>query len=204
MQRDVLAQIKQFFFNLVPTLDEEKWKLFANLTIVREYKKGEILLKPGQVCNYISFINYGLIREYFLVDGKEVIYAFFPENDYYAEYESFLSRSPSKRYAETLEDTEVVDLDYESLQLLYEKYPECERAGRLVAEELFVLLSNRSSSFLLQTPEERYKQFVKDCPAVVNRVPQYMIASYLGITPEALSRIRARMSRKTAELDLNQ
>jgi CRP/FNR family transcriptional regulator, anaerobic regulatory protein len=205
MEHNPLAQIRAYFFNLVPGLTEDKWKSFEQLVSIRRFKKGEVIIKPGQVCNHVSFVNYGLLRSYYLIDGKEIIAVFFHEDCYYSDYESFLSRKPSKMYTDVLEDTEVVDLDYDALQLLYNSYPECERAGRLVAEDLFVLLSNRNTSFLLQTPEQRYSQFLADWPGISNRIPQYMIASYLGITPEALSRIRSRMSRKqTIPVDLDQ
>lgn len=204
MEHHPLAQVKRFFFDLVPGLNDEKWIMFEELAVVKRYKKGAFLIKPGQVCNYISFVNYGLIRSFFLVDGKEVVYHFSREECYYSDYESFLSRQPSQLYGEALEDTETVDISYEGLQMLYAGYPECERAGRLVAESLFVILSERNTSFLLQTPEQRYKKFMENFAGIVNRVPQYMIASYLGITPEALSRIRARMSRRQVEIDLDQ
>lgn len=191
-----LAQVKAYFFNLVPELDEEKWQSFEKAITISQYKKGEIILKPGMICNHVSYVNYGLIRSYYLVDGKEIITTFFNENCYFSDYESFLSRKPTLMYSDVLEDTEVAEINYEDLQIQYGIYPECERAGRLVAEELFIHLSNRNASFLLQTPEQRYVQFLEEYVDIVPRIPQYMIASYLGITPEALSRIRARFRQK--------
>jgi len=99
-------------------------------------------------------------------------------------------------YSDVIEDCELAEINYDDLQLQYSKYPECERAGRLIAEDLFMHLSSRNASFLLQTPEQRYYQFLDECPDIVTRIPQYMIASYLGITPEALSRIRGRFKIK--------
>jgi CRP/FNR family transcriptional regulator, anaerobic regulatory protein len=191
-----LAQVKEYFFSLVPELDDEKWRLFEQVSTLRTYRKGDYLLRPGQVENVVSFVNKGLIRMYYLLDGKELTSTFFHENCYYSDYESFLSRQPSLRFSEVLEDTEVVDISHEDLQWLYEQLPECERAGRRVAEGLFVMLANRSNSFLMKTPEERYLEFIEEFPTMPQRVPQYMIASYLGVTPEALSRIRSRMSRR--------
>lgn len=195
-EQDRLSQVKDFFFNLVPELDEEKWKSFEDIVNFREFKKGDVIMKPGIVCNHVSFVNYGLLRSYYLIDGKEFIISFVAENCYFSDYESFLSRMPSRMYADVLEDTEVVEINYENLQTLYHKHPECERAGRFVAEGLFMLLSDRNASLLLQTPEQRYQHFLDNCSHLLNRVPQYMIAAYLGITPEALSRIRARMSKQ--------
>ncbi|MBS1771594.1 MAG: Crp/Fnr family transcriptional regulator [Bacteroidetes bacterium] len=191
-----LAQVKEFFFNLIPTMTEEKWQSFEAIATVRHYKKGDVIIKPGMVSNHVSFINKGLLRSYYLVDGKEIIVSFFDSDCYFSEYESFLSRKPSNQYADVLEDTEMVEITYDDLQNLYGKYADCERAGRLIAEQLFVELCNRNTSFMLQTPEERYHRFYEECEQIANRIPQYMIASYLGITPEALSRIRSRIRNK--------
>lgn len=189
--------LKNYFLKLIPDLDEESWTLFSDKLIVRHFDKGEIVLKPGVVCNHVSYVNFGLLRSYYMVDGKELITSFFPADCYFSDYESFLSRKPAVLYSEALEATEVVDINYDDLQELYNHNPVCERVGRLVAEDLFVHLSNRNSSFLLDTPEQRYERFLQECEPIVQRIPQYMIASYLGVTPEALSRIRSRMSRKS-------
>jgi CRP-like cAMP-binding protein len=190
--------LRTYIEKLIPDIEEDTWQQFAERLTVRNYKKGELAVKPGMVCNNVSYVNKGLLRSYYLVDGKEIITSFFPEACYFSDYESFLSRKPAVMYSEAIEDTEVVDLNYDDLQSLYASYPQCERVGRLVAEELFVHLSNRNSSFMLDTPEQRYARFLQECEPIVQRIPQYMIASYLGITPEALSRIRARISRKPA------
>lgn len=190
--------LRSYVEQLIPDIEEDTWQEFAARLTIRYYKKGELIIKPGMVCNYVSYVNKGLLRSYYLVDGKEIITSFFPEGCYFSDYESFLSRKPAVMYSEAIEDTEVVDLNYEDLQSLYDEYPQCERVGRLVAEELFVHLSNRNSSFMLDTPEQRYQRFLEECGPIAQRIPQYMIASYLGITPEALSRIRGRISRKPA------
>jgi len=190
------ALLKAYIHKLIPDMDEELWQQFAGKLVVRNIKKGEVVLKPGEVCNHVSYINHGLLRSYYMVDGKELIASFFHEDCYFSDYESFLSRKPAVMYSDALEATEIVDINFDDLQELYEMSPVCERVGRLVAEELFVHLSNRNSSFLLDSPERRYARFLDECEPIVQRIPQYMIASYLGITPEALSRIRSRMSRK--------
>lgn len=196
MLDEKLIQINDYLRQLVPGLEDAAWQAFADRTQVAEYRKGDVLLKPGAVCNYITFINKGLIRSYYLIDGKEMTTAFVGEDCYFSDYESFLSRQPVVMYSEVLEDTEVVNVHYNDLQELYTIHAQCQEVGRLIAEYLFVFLSSRVSSFLLNTPEERYLKFIEENELIINRVPQYMIASYLGITPEALSRIRSRMSRK--------
>lgn len=190
------VQIRRYFQTLVPEMTDKEWALFEQVLFFRQYAKGAYMARPGQVCNVVSFINAGLVRMYHLVDGKEFIQSFFHEDSYYSDYESFLSRTPTSAYSEVLEDVEAVEMTYDSMQWLYGELPAFERAGRRVAEWLFVKLCNRNTSFLMRTAEERYLEFLEQYPSLPQRVPQYMIASYLGITPEALSRIRSRLSRK--------
>lgn len=191
------SQIKAFILKLIPDLKEETWGAFIDKVVVKNYKKGEVILKPGMVSNHVSFINSGLLRSYYLADGKEVITAFANEDSYYSDYESFLTRQPTIMYTDAIEDTEVVDISYDDLQSMYREHPQCERIGRLIAEDLFVFISARNNSFLSDTPEKRYLNFLSICEPIIQRIPQYMIASYIGVTPEALSRIRSRMSKKT-------
>lgn len=189
-------QIRNFLLELIPDLEDETWEAFLKVVVIRNYKKGEVILKPGSVSNNVSFINHGLIRSYYLSDGKEIITAFAEENTYYSDYESFLTRKPTVMYTDAVEATEVVDISYDDLQKMYKDYPQCERIGRLIAEDLFVYISARNNSFLSDTPEKRYLDFLINCKPIIQRIPQYMIASYIGVTPEALSRIRSRMSKK--------
>lgn len=192
-----LSQIKEYLLQLIPNLPEEVWLRFVEKCVVRSYAKNTTICKPGMVYNTVSFVCSGLLRSYYLIDGKEIITAFAYENCYYSEYESFLTQTASKMYTTAMEDTTVVDINYKELQDLYSNSPECEKIGRLIAEDLFIFLSNRNSSFQFDTPETRYIKFLDDCEPIIQRIPQYMIASYLGLTPEALSRTRARMSKKS-------
>lgn len=89
----------------------------------------------------------------------------------------------------------MLDLSYDNLQIAYRTYPEFQKFGRLIAEFLFIMVSDRTATLLLKTPEQRYVDFLEKSSDLILRVPQYMIASYLGITPEALSRIRKRLSK---------
>lgn len=197
---DKYEKVKTFYFSLWPSLNEENWANFEQKLIVKQYKKGDCILKPGEVCNTVSFINYGLVRSYYLVDGREITTNFFVEDSCFSNYQSFLSRTPSLMYTDILEDSELVDIDYNGLQYAYDNIPDSERVGRLVAEQLYIILSNRNASLLLETPEQRYLKILQEKPDLVRRVPQYMVASYLGITPEALSRIRSRISKRVSEV----
>lgn len=158
-------------------------------------KKGDFIVTTSQVCNFIGFIESGLFRMYSNSDGIENIVAFFKEETFISEYVSFLTRQKAVYEIQALENSVIYKLYYNDLNKLYKEYPEYERAGRLVAEDLYISLSKRNLSLLAITPEERYQHYISSS-SLINRLPQYMIASYLGITPEALSRIRKRLSKE--------
>lgn len=188
----MFQQVKNFYEKFIP-LTEEEWALLEpNLRIV-SIKKGEKFQKVGDICNDVTFCNSGLLKSYHIKEGKEYIEAFFSQNEYMSDYCSFLLRQPSMMCIEAIEDCELVLLDYDTIQLLYNKVHNFQKFGRLMAEFLFTQISLRNNSLLFETPEERYVKFSKNRPDLLQRVPQYMIASYLGVTPEALSRIRKRM-----------
>jgi CRP-like cAMP-binding protein len=185
-------QIKKYYSNFIPLSDED-WNLLKPALRLVYLKKGEKLQSEGDICNDVTFCNKGLLKCYHIKDGKEYVEAFFSENDYLSDYSSFLLRQPGKLYIEAIEDCELVLLDYNTIQSFYSKVDNFQKFGRLMAEFLFIQISLRNNSLLFQSPEERYIHFSKNRPDLIQRVPQYIIASYLGVTPEALSRIRKRL-----------
>lgn len=157
-------------------------------------KKGELLTRNGEVCRQVSFINKGLLRMFYLVDGKEICTGFAKENDYLAQYDSFLTKQPSTGNIDALEDCQLINLSYDNMQALYNEEPVFQIFGRKIAEMLFISISSQTNSLLTLTPEERYRNVLRDEPFIIQRAPQYMIASYIGITPEHLSRLRKKMT----------
>jgi CRP-like cAMP-binding protein len=180
----------------MPQLQEEEWDYLQQMLTFQSLKKGDLLTRRGEVCKQVSFINKGLLRMYYGVDGKEISTAFVPENNYLAQYDSFLTRQPSAGDIDALEDCELINLSYENVQMLYQEKPVFQIFGRKVAEMLFIMISLQTTNLLTLTPEERYKDVLENQPFIIQRVPQYMIASYIGITPEHLSRIRRKMTAK--------
>jgi CRP/FNR family transcriptional regulator, anaerobic regulatory protein len=185
-------QIKKYYQGLI-NLSEEEWEILKRHFQVQYHPKGSMIQVAGTTCKYVYFVNKGLVRIFSRVEDREFIEAFFVEGDYLSDYSSFLTQTPGQAYIEALEDSELILLEYTSVQKLYQEIPSLQKFGRLMAEYLFIMVSERSSSLLFESPEQRYKKLVDKKSILLQRVPQYMIAAYLGITAEALSRIRKRM-----------
>lgn len=188
-----LNQLKSYYEQIIPELTEEMWLNMQERAIVQHYKKGELYISPGEQENYVTFISKGGFRYFSVVDEKEVVCEFVFENNYLSEYESFLRRTPAKVYIQSLEDSVVVKCHYDHVQECYAKYPLIEKFGRLIAEKFLIDAIDRMNSLLSSSPEERYNKLAEEKPELLQRVPQYMIASFIGVTPEALSRIRKRL-----------
>ena len=162
----------------------------------KEYKKGDFFLAEGQVCKQAGFIVKGLVRYYINHDGEEKTYSFGQENTFVCNYESFVPQAPSTKIIQALEDCEITQISYSDLQIFFKSIAQGERFGRLVIEQVFMQLLQDLSSFYTDTPEYRYGQFIKKYPELQQRVSQYHIASYVGVKPQSLSRIRKRISNQ--------
>ena len=187
------SQIKKYYFDLVPSLTHEIWEEMEPNAIFDTYKKGENYIVPGQQENYVSFVNKGGFRYFVVSEDREQICDFIFENEYISEYGSFIKRTPANVYIQALEDSEVIKFHHDHVQEFYEKYPALQKFGRLIAEKFLLDIIDRSNALLFTSPEERYNELAVSNPQLLQRVPQYMIASFIGVTPEALSRIRKRM-----------
>ena len=181
--------------NFIKFTDSE-WLVISKDLIEKKIDKGEFLIKEGEYCNYIAFIDEGLLSYYYLVEGKKHIRGFFFANDFISSYTSFLSDEKSKAYIQALENTSMMLIHKDKLSQLYQKNSKFLQLGRMLTEHLFMLVSEKYEDLLLKSSEERYLDLIENRPNVIQNIPQYMIASYLGITPEALSRIRKRLTRK--------
>lgn len=191
---DEFTSIRKFVSQFV-TFTEEEWRAHQSALSRRWLKKGEFLLSEGQVCNHVSFVNKGLFRNYNIVRAEERTQFFVLENEYATDYCSFVTRQPSRDIIEAMEDAEILQLEYNVMQSLYEKFGVWQKYGRLIAEYVFVFTAFRSQNLLLKTPEELYLQLMQEKPQIFERVPLKYIASFLGVTPEALSRIRKRVAQ---------
>lgn len=188
MFEQILQSISRFI-----TLDTHEQDYFVSKLEFRKYRKKETVLQEGNVCSHIFFINKGCIRYYYTVEGKENTAQFFFENGWYTDFDSFLSGKPSRLNIQTLERTEMLMLSAKNLHEIYDEIPKFERLGRQMAENAFLGVRQRNEMLENLTAEERYLALMKERPKVFERIPQHYIASYLGVQPESLSRIRKRI-----------
>jgi CRP-like cAMP-binding protein len=178
----------------VPVGEAEK-VIIASLFTEKQLKKGEFFLQEGKVCRQVGFIEKGIMRYYLTEDGEEKTFYFAKENEFVSNYESFVPQIPSTKSIEALEDTLLYVISYDNLNLLYSTMANGERMGRLVIEQVFVQALQNLNSFYTDTPEQRYEKLLQAHPDLQQRIPQYYIASCVGVKPQSLSRIRKRLSR---------
>jgi len=151
------------------------------------------LLQPGQVARRVYFLSSGLVRGYALQNGREVSSWFMREGDFVISIASFFSQAPGDEYLELLEPGQGFSLSYEQLQQLYHDFPAFNFHGRVLTEHYYVQSELRARHLRTLSATERYTQLLRDFPAVLQRVSGRNIASFLGITPETLSRLRAKV-----------
>ena len=172
---------------------EKERSALEDILIFREVPKKFPLLKIGEISREIYFINKGCARMFYDKDGEEITGFFFLENMMLSGFESMLTRQPSQQGIETLESCELVILPYSAFDELHAKIPRLNIFTRKLLAERFVFAQKVVASLILDSPEERYLRLFQRQPELLNRVPQHMLATYLGITPVSLSRIRKRI-----------
>ncbi len=182
------------YLESIVDLEEKDWTLFASKLVCREFPKKTLLLEVGETENYISFIEMGGVRLFIPKEEeeKEVTFGFSFENELISAYDSFLTQSPSTYQLETLSNTILWSISYSDLQEIYDATQLGDRVGRYAAERLFLIKSSREQSLLNDSPDERYLNLLKDRPNLITQIPLKYIASYIGVTPQALSRVRKR------------
>jgi len=190
MENEIIKYLSKYM-----PISKEWEEAIIEYNLLRSYKKGTILLKEGQIANECFFVLKGCIRSYYIREGNEMTTDFFTEGQV-ANPSAFGTGKPSAYYLECIEDTVVclgtVELENEA----FEKYPQLESVCRILGEKMMAEFQTSFINYKISSPEERYLQLLKNRPELVQRVPQYQLASYLGITPESLSRIRKRLVKK--------
>jgi len=187
------------FRNVADRIDltEEEKQLCKSFFAPKKLRKRQYLLQEGDVCKYVAFVEKGMLRSYTIDDkGSEHIMQFAFEGWWIADNYSFLTGEPATYTIDALEDSELLLLSKQAEDQLLEKIPKFEKYFRLLLQNNVIATQRRLMSSHSQTAEERYQQLIDSCETIPQRVPQHMIASFLGITPETLSRIRKQMTAK--------
>lgn len=195
---DPLNALANFRCQILKYVDftDAEWNVFKDHLGFKSLKKKKLFAEPGIVCDYFGFITSGSVRYYNVKDGEEITGYFSFENEFVSSYKSYLTREPAQNYIQALEDTEIITISYNSMQLMLANpllAYKMERFGRLIAEYYLICYEDRMSSFITKSPEERYLDLLSTGRDILRRMPQHYIAHFLGITPVSLSRIRRRI-----------
>lgn len=176
--------------------NEEETILLSKLSY-RKYLKGQYVVQQGDVCKYSGFVISGCTRTFYVDDeGQEHIVMFSAENWWASEIGSFVSQTPSDYNVQCIEDTELIQLSYIDQEELFKEIPKLERFFRLILEKAFVASQKRIITSFSLTAKEQYLNFKNKYPKLEHRIPQYMVASYLGISREFLSRVKSQLNSK--------
>jgi len=180
--------------NHIVEITQSLWDKAAMDLYICEYEKDEHLLRAGEVGEFVYFILKGVIRLFYTTEkGREYLRSFGVEGEACGSFYSSLTGTPCRFGIQALEPTRVIRARFADFTQLFETDIRWERVGRLLAEQHFILKEQREAALLLDDAETRYKQFLEDYPGLDERIAQYHIASYIGVTPVTLSRVRKKM-----------
>lgn len=182
------------YFDKFVDINDFIWSLFADKLEIKTFPKGTVILEMGAIENYVSVIEYGAVR--YVIPGQEAetTFGFAFEGHFFSAYDSFVFQKPAKYQIETLTEVKLWRIPHKPLNDLFENTREGNLVGRQMAEQFYCGKQNRELSLLTQTATERYYNLFKHQPKLIKEIPLKYIASYIGITPQALSRIRAEIS----------
>lgn len=187
----------QAYLNKISPLTKEDWNLTFQSFKEEKYKKGDYFIKEGGCSNKVSFVSKGLFKLYYLAEGQEKIMLFFAEGQFLTDYFGYLTQTPSIRPIEALEDSVVYTITRDKLNQLIKTSQTWSNIARIMAERAYILAVQRANRLLHDDFDTRFITFMTEYPSLLLRVPQYMIASYLDMTPETLSRVKKEHSKTT-------
>lgn len=174
-------------------ISDDEWSFFSSKFEYFECNKGFILHEQGEIENHLTFLDEGIIRSFLVNNDRERTVRFTFPGNFVSAYSSFILRKPSEIALEALSDCKYWRISHQDLQECYARSMEGNTMGRISAEFLYILSSKREVTMLTKTPEEYYVELLRENPNWFKHIPLKHVASYLGITPQALSRIRARI-----------
>lgn len=184
----LIQQLRQYYNFSTDAQDA----LVANLEEIHS-AKNDFLITEGKTCRYFYFLQSGALRGYYMVEGKEITHWFGFENDFITSFHSYITQQPTVENIQFMEDAIMWRISKDALEKLYDQYHELERLVRIIYEKYYIRLEERYVNAHFKTAAERYRSLLTDTPHLLERVPLGYIASYLGISQETLSRVRAKI-----------
>lgn len=188
-----MGHIREYYERIVK-LQESEWQFISSHFNRKVFAKNQIITQQGETENHLSFIETGIVRFYIPGDENELTFNFNFNKEFTCAYDSFLTQTPSEYELQALTETIVWQISYSDLQKVYARTQVGNYLGRLASEKLFLTKSKRELSLLKYTAKERYLNLFKEQPDILKFIPLKYIASYIGITPQGLSRIRRQIS----------
>lgn len=185
------------YFLKITSLSADEIEAITESMDTKQYAKGTHILKEGQFSEDTYFILEGCVRKYILVDGNEISTNFYTEEQWILSTENFSEKSPSHYNLICVEDTTVVIGNEQKAQELFKQFPRFETTSRQIMEAVFMEQQKQMISYITDKPEQRYLKLLESRPNIFQRVPQYDIATYIGVKPESLSRIRKKLQLKS-------
>ena len=173
-------------------LSEADWAIIQPKWEEVSFQKGEYIIREGQIEDYFYIVKKGVQRLYFTKEGNEICLGFSYDNSWSGGFESFITRKPGRMVVQALSDSTFYSISYSNLQAVYKACPIMERWGRLILEELLTMRATREIEMMSFSSEERYNMLLRRSKHLLQLVPQKHIATYLGMTPETFSRLRAK------------
>ncbi len=191
-----IEKVYQYFNGFVPLTHEEFEQILPYFEF-REFGKKQLVVKLGEIDEYFNIILNGLVRKYTIVGKKDVTLQLSIEGQMIHSEISFNTQTPSNTIVEPIEPTLLLSMSYKNLQIVYNKFPKIEKLGRLVITYMFIKKDFRDFSQLKKTTRQRFLDYMKSHPDMLQRVPQKYLASYLNIKPETFSRLKHLMKQKS-------
>ncbi len=179
----------------ITELEENEVELIKNSFTSLFLAKGSFFLKAGEINKNVGFLQKGLIRYFVFKDDEESTFEFTKEGEFIADYQSFNNRTASIQNIQAIEDCEMLIINYDNVQTIFNTTKNGNLIGRYIIEHRFDIMVNQLLAIYMQNQEERYKKFVEHYSDLTQRIPQYLIASYVGVKPQSLSRIRRRFAK---------
>jgi len=192
----MISPLLSFIQSKTPLTPQDK-ALIQRITTIESFQKGDQIVKSGETCTTLKFVVSGIYRVYKLEDGKEIT-SYFNCNDrnpFVASFVSLLRKRPSTEIVECIEAGELLSIRYDDWLTAYTRSERLNTFGRLMAEFNYVLAMERIEALQYHNATERYESFLKLYPQLLNRIPHHYIASYIGVTPESMSRIRSALAK---------